>query len=402
MSQHALTPNPPEQRLPALDALRGLALFGVLVVNLVMAFRVSIFQQFAGPQPVSEPLDDLAEAFVRNVFELKAYALFSLLFGMGLAAQYERLRGFPHPRYWLARRLAILVILGAIHMILIWNGDILVQYALAGVLVLPFVGAPLWAIACAATVMLLVYFFMPLLPIALSWPSSEALARHVAEAAQVFPTQGYLEIRRFSWHELALLLPLHVDIFGRTLGLMLLGMLAWRIRCFQLIATHKGFTFAASLVAIAAGALLTMVTTDPAAELRSVADVMKYVGPSAGPILLALGYAGLFVAAIELRSIGKAARFLAPMGRMAFTNYIVQSVVLGWIFFGYGLGLYNHMGAAAGVALAVAVFAVQGAFSAWWLKRWRFGPIEWLWRSLMYGTAQPMRAPSRGENAAGP
>jgi uncharacterized protein len=374
LSQNPLTPNPPEQRLLALDALRGLALFGVLVVNLIMEFRVSIFQQFVAPQGPSGPLDDLVQAFVRNVFELKAYALFSLLFGMGLAAQCERLQVLPHPRYWLARRLAILLVIGAIHLILIWNGDVLVSYAVAGFLVLPFVGAPLWAIALAASAMLLMYFFMPLLPSPVAWPSEEMFARHVEQASQVFPTQGYVEIRRFSWDELELLLPLHVYIFPRTLGLMLLGMLAWRVRCWSLIATHKSFSFVASFAAIVTGAVISSVVS------------------GAGPVLLALGYAGFFTAAIEFAWLRKGAGVLAPVGRMAFTNYIIQSVVLGWIFFGYGLGLYNQMGAATGFALAIAIFGVQALFSGWWLKHWRFGPIEWLWRSLMYGKSQPMRA----------
>jgi len=391
LSSDPLTPNAPEQRLLALDALRGLALFGVLVVNLVMGFRISIFQQLVEPHGLPEPLDDFAEAFVRNVFELKAYALFSLLFGMGLAAQHERLQALPHPRYWLARRLAILSALGAIHLIFIWNGDILLQYAIAGFMVLPFVGASLWALGVASSAMLLVYFFMPLLPIPVSWPSPDVLERHVAEASQVFPTQGYVEIRRFSWDELALLLPLHVYIFPRTLGLMLLGVLGWRIRWLSLIRTHTNFSLVTSFAAIVAGASFTIITAPPAAEIESLPGVIRYLAPGAGPVLLAMGYAGLFVGAIEFPSIWRAARFLAPTGRMAFTNYIMQSVVMGWIFFGYGLGLYNQMGAAAGLALAIAIFAAQVVFSTWWLKHWRFGPIEWLWRSLMYGKAQPMR-----------
>jgi uncharacterized protein len=367
-----LTPKPPEQRLPSLDALRGFALFGVLLVNLVVEFRVSIFQQFAEPGSAAGALDQLADVLVRNVFELKAYALFSLLFGVGLAAQRARLE--THAGYWLTRRLAILLIFGAIHLLLIWNGDILVQYAIAGFLVLPFVNAPVWATAFAGCAMLLLYFLMPLLPMPVGLPPLRELAEHVADAAQVLPSGSYADIRRFSWEELPLLLPLHVYIFPRTLGLMLLGMVAWRVHLFSLVATHRWAACAASGASLIVGAVLTMRSIDPAP----------------GAVYLALGYAGLFLAAFESGAVRHAAGFLIPVGRMAFTNYIVQSIVMGWIFFGYGLGLYNRMGAAAGFALAIAIFAAQAIFSAWWLKRWRFGPIEWLWRSLMYGRAQPI------------
>ncbi|XSC48326.1 DUF418 domain-containing protein [Bradyrhizobium sp. RDT10] len=81
----------------------------------------------------------------------------------------------------------------------------------------------------------------------------------------------------------------------------------------------------------------------------------------------------------------------APLGRMAFTNYLAQSLIFGWIFYGYGLGLFGRLGVATALAIGVAVYVGQVFFSAWWLDRYRYGPVEWLWRTLMYGAAQPMR-----------
>ena len=79
---------------------------------------------------------------------------------------------------------------------------------------------------------------------------------------------------------------------------------------------------------------------------------------------------------------------------MAFTNYLAQSLIFGWIFYGYGLGLFGRLGAAEALAVGVAVYVAQVLFSAWWLGRYRYGPVEWLWRTLMYGAIQPMsRAP---------
>ena len=76
---------------------------------------------------------------------------------------------------------------------------------------------------------------------------------------------------------------------------------------------------------------------------------------------------------------------------MAFTNYLAQLLIFGWIFYGYGLGLFGRLGVTSALAIGVAVYAAQVLFSAWWLRHYRYGPVEWLWRTLMYGVAQPMR-----------
>jgi len=81
----------------------------------------------------------------------------------------------------------------------------------------------------------------------------------------------------------------------------------------------------------------------------------------------------------------------APLGRMAFTNYVSQSVIFGWVFYGYGLGLFGQLGAATALSFGIVVYAAQAIFSKWWLRHHRFGPLEWLWRTLMYGDPQPMR-----------
>src|SRR5436190_18083936 len=124
-------PLTPKDRLAAIDVLRGLALFGVMAINLVFEFRVSIFEQFLPLNEIASPLDRAVEAFLDRAITLKAFALFSLLFGAGLAIQFERL---PVKRrvVLLLRRLVVLLAIGLLHMTLIWNGDILTEYALAG------------------------------------------------------------------------------------------------------------------------------------------------------------------------------------------------------------------------------------------------------------------------------
>lgn len=108
-------------------------------------------------------------------------------------------------------------------------------------------------------------------------------------------------------------------------------------------------------------------------------------------VVLAMGYGALVLALVQHPVAGHVLKTFAPLGRMAFSNYIMQSVIFGFIFFGYGLGYFGRLGAADALLIGIAVYAAQLLFSNWWLTRLRFGPLEWLWRSLMYGVRQPMR-----------
>jgi uncharacterized protein len=108
------------------------------------------------------------------------------------------------------------------------------------------------------------------------------------------------------------------------------------------------------------------------------------------PTIQALGYAALTVVAVDLPYLGAFLRLFAPLGRMSFTNYVLQSLIFSWIFFGYGLGQFGHLSVTTAFLLGVAVYIAQVIGSALWLRRFRFGPLEWLWRSLMYGHPQGM------------
>src|SRR5262245_18991440 len=125
----AVVPLAPMDRLAGIDVLRGLALFGVMAINIVFEFRVSMFEQFLpGGDAASSGIDGAVETILERALELKALALFSLLFGVGLAIQFERL-GSRQRAILLVCRLVILLAIGLLHMTLFWNGDILAQYA---------------------------------------------------------------------------------------------------------------------------------------------------------------------------------------------------------------------------------------------------------------------------------
>src|SRR4051794_33770234 len=117
----------PDERIESIDVVRGIALFGVLIVNLITGFRVSIFQQFLDASSEESSVDALVDRILSVGFEGKALCLFSLLFGVGLAIQYDRLSRRGSPLYWLSPRLLVLLGFGLVHLFLIWNGDILTE-----------------------------------------------------------------------------------------------------------------------------------------------------------------------------------------------------------------------------------------------------------------------------------
>lgn len=371
----ARIPTEARERYDSLDILRALALFGVLAVNLVTEFRVSLFTQFLPQAAEPRPIDRAVVWFVHDGLELKAFAVFSFLFGIGLAMQFERLAGTGRAMVLLERRLLALLLFGLVHLLLIWNGDILTEYALAGLLVLPLMRASSRSLAILAAAMFGLYLILPLLVSV--FPDAGWIANHVGQANRIYPNGSWLQVLRFSVEEIPSLLPLHFYIFPRTLGLFVLGILAWRSGIVANPARHKraiaatGWTLGAIGVAIAF------------AEVRLLSNL--------APICLALGFAAAVLNLTEFTSARTWLHYFTALGRMAFTNYIAQSLVFGAVFFGYGLGLFGSLRPAPVFALGIGLYCAQLQISSWWLRHYRFGPIEWCWRALMYGSAPPMK-----------
>jgi uncharacterized protein len=386
-----VAPVRPADRVDSIDVVRGLALFGVMAVNVLTEFHQSLFQQFLPPVAESNELDRLTDLFAQYGLNMKAFSLFSFLFGIGLAIQYERLSPHGSAMRWLVRRLAVLLAFGLIHFYLIWNGDILTEYAFAGFVVLPFLQAPRWLLGVSACAFLLFYVVMPFTPLDIPWPIQAWFRQHVAEANFAYGHASFLASHRFSFHEVADIIPLHLSLFARTVGLFLLGALTWRAGLLKDPRGHRRALIILALVFITAGALLTYADgTNLAMRAFSMRALGRIVERTA-PATLALGYCAAIVCLVEFTPARAALRAFAPLGRMAFSNYIAQSLIFSVLFYGFGLGLYGRIGPAASLAVGTSVYVAQMLFSVWWLRRYRFGPLEWLWRTLMYGSRQPMR-----------
>jgi uncharacterized protein len=205
---------PVSARIEAVDILRGLALFGVLAINLDTEFRVTFFEQFL-PLPEFVPVDRAVAGFLKAAIEFKAFSLFSLLLGVGLAIQFEHLAGRSDRLALLIRRLLALLAFGLIHLMLIWNGDILTEYALAGFVVLPLLFAPVGVVAASAGAALLFFLTLPWLPISFGFPDRPWLAAHIAVARDVYAHGTFGSILAFRIGEIPAIAPLHAYVFAR-------------------------------------------------------------------------------------------------------------------------------------------------------------------------------------------
>jgi uncharacterized protein len=406
-----LLPVAPAERVELLDSLRGFALLGVFLINL-MSFSGWLFigseEQAA---LVSSALDDLVYFLFTLLAEGKFYSLFSLLFGIGFAIQMlraEEKRIDFAPRF--RRRLWVLAGIGMIHLWVFWLGDILVLYALLGFLLLPMrrLGDRPLLVAAAALILapIAVHAAFVLSKGALNpAPTLLALAERVDDSLG-FPVAGYpWFMGQIGWVEF-----FQVNVSGplwrfggllqesralKVFGMFLVGFVAARRLNFRNFSEHRALLRQVLVWGLVLGLSVNVfwawIKVGVRPDFLSWAGVAESVGYAIGIAPLALAYAAGFALLCERgwwkRLLGK----LAPAGRMALTNYLMQTAFGIAIFYGVGLGLVGKVGPALVLPLALLIFVAQVRASALWLRYFRYGPVEWLWRSLTYGRRQPMR-----------
>jgi len=354
-----------------LDLLRGFALFGVLLINLLYFFRVSLFAHMVQFHSHDGWANHAIDLLAVRLVEFKSFDLFAFTFGIGVAVQWERAgaRGGVIEAF-LARRFLILLAFGAVHMVLVSNVDILVLYAVCGLCLIPLLRLPpaVLAIAGVAAICLPSVFsgFRGL-------PNEAILRAHAVDATRLYAQGTFAAILEFRWRETQeFIWPLLIGIAQKTFGLMLLGIGAWR-----------------------AGVIR---------EPRRYRTALLALGIVAGIVGVAMGYdlplALAYACTILLWKPSPRVAPFAAAGRMAFTNYLTHSLILAVLFYGYGFGLFGKLDPATGLLITLALYAVQLWFSTWWLRRYRFGPFEWLWRSFARFKLQPFRRSPSFANAS--
>lgn len=398
---YTASPGPisPASRIDALDIARGFALFGVLMVNML---------DFSGPFTDAGPWlistdwwDKGAELSIRVLGEGGFYSIFSFLFGLGFALQLQRARDRRDPfRGRFAIRLFVLMGFGIVHGFLIWSGDILLQYSLAGLFLLAFVNRQprtmlRWSIGLCAFV--LTVFSLVTVGILVFDDADVTTVAEVQDQVERFQTASFGELasdRLGDWIETLLGAGVtsvwFVGIFLAGAWMVTSGRLSnWRNERALLISVLK-ISVPVAVASKGLFALLIVAGETGAAETVTPLLSVTLGGPALGAtylatILLLLQNDGL---------VARALSHLAPVGRMALTNYLTQSVVAVTLFYGFGLGWYNEVGVATSFALTVGIFGCQMIISRLWLDRFRFGPFELIWRSLTYGRVPALRVTS--------
>jgi uncharacterized protein len=394
-------PTAPESRLVEVDAVRGFALFAVLLENMYGFGADSVAW--------SSATDTLASTVMQVFVESKSWTLFSLLFGFGFALQLERAQatGSPILPPWL-RRLAVLFALGAAHALL-YDGDILMLFAELGLGLLVVRRLPTRRLLVVAAALLLVF---PLVRLASAQqqpagPEGIEEARAELEEAQrsdVYAVGSLAEVAADNASAIPAE-PLE-DVATPESGLavfamFLLGFSVGRSGFARDIPGHAaalgrvrawglgiglGAMAAKQVLAATAGyAVFREQRAGPGVELAG--DLLFAFGTTA----LALGYAAALILAARTRRGRAVLAPLAAVGRLSLTVYLMQTLMFTTLFYGYGFGQAFRLGPAAVTGWAVAFFAVQVVACQWWSRRFRFGPMEWLWRSLTYLRWQPLR-----------
>lgn len=413
-----LAPTARGERLDVVDVVRGFALIGIAAVN-VAPGSMPVYGLVAGLELWTSLPDRAAEWLIRLAAEGKFYPLFSFLFGFGFALQLERAdaRGARFAVLY-ARRLLALLLIGLIHAVFIWYGDILVQYALLGFVLLLYFRRRrertllTWAAIFLAIPILLNVALLVLVEVSRQSPDgAAAMERSFAESAAAYRSLAEEATRSYrdgSWAEiqaqrlsdLRFVYSTMLFFLPNVLAMFLVGVYAARRRILHDVPTHRRFIRAVAIwggVVGLVGSVAYVLSLELASRAEpSILSVLGSVGYGIGGPVLGLAYAALLTLAYT-RSADVRRRLapLAAAGRMALTNYLLQSVIATSVLYGYGLGLYGTMGPAAGLLLVAAIVALELWLSSWWLARFRFGPVEWLWRSLAYASWQPLRLAPR-------
>lgn len=418
------------ERIASLDFLRGVAILGILVMN-IYAFAMP-FAAYFNPYRMGgdEAWNIGTWVFTHIFFDQKFMTIFAMLFGAGIVLMMERAeaRGVRFGPIFF-RRQSVLLLIGLAHLVFIWLGDILSYYALISMAMFFFRHWSPRRLIIVACVMLPI-------PLLFNYGSSFYMAELMQQSAEIevrvdagetisADDERVLE----EWHtsrtffaptdeDIARDLDAHRGAYGdavqyrvenslpmllyaipffmiwRVGGLMLIGMALMKL---GILSAQRATGFYQRLAILGYGLGLPLAAFsawnffahdfDPVFNLR-VGNTPNYVAS----ILVALGHIAAAMLIVRSGALAGVVKRFTAVGRMALTHYLMHSIVMTTLFYGYGFGLYGRVPRLGQMLFVVGLVGLQLVISPWWLSKYRFGPAEWAWRSLTYGRRQPFRA----------
>ncbi len=424
----ALTPIGSGERSQVMDAIRGFAVLGILAMN-IPGFALPESDFFDPRVGGFEGTDRALWWFNRLVFDMKMQSIFSMLFGAGLVVLGERaIRSGKSLTPIFYRRVAVLAVMGLLHGYLLWFGDILWTYAVCGALIYPLRRLPTaWVLAVGLALFLFGAVTSSGAGAGMWYVRGQAVAGQAVLDAGGTPDEMQKEMletwasmredfapteeeraeeeranrgtfidvvgrRAPSALEMQIGPPFWMFSIWRFSGYMLIGiaMMRWGVFSGSLssraYAWMMGLGYVIGLPIVFLGGLQ--------AQANGFDFIMTFVTGwqwnYLGSVFVAFGHLGALVLLFRSPATAWIVPGLAATGRMALTNYLTQSLLCAVIFFGWGFGMFGRLTRTEIAVVVVAIWTVQIIWSMWWLSRYRFGPMEWVWRTLTYGKAPGM------------
>jgi uncharacterized protein len=406
-----LAPVTDKERIASLDMLRGFAVLGILPMN-IQSFSM-IDAAYWNPTAYGNlhGANYLVWLLSNLLANLKFMNIFCMLFGAGIFLMTSRVEaaGIPPARLHY-RRMAWLIVFGLLHSYLLWSGDILFDYGMCGLILYPLRNCRV------KTLLVIGLLFVTISSAAMiaagrsaaHWPPAQ-LKDAREDLWQPTPAQAAKELATYRGGWLGQTGARAEDsiasetiffwgwAFWREGGLMLAGMALFRLGVFSARRSAR-FYWTLVFIAVCVGLPVTLYGT-----WRDIAGGWDFRTSFFfntqfihwASLLVSLGWVGLVMLASKSPAFSSPARRLSAVGRMAFTNYILQTLICTTIFYGHGLGLFGKVERTGQLAIVVAIWALQFVISPIWLRRFQFGPLEWLWRSLTYWRIEPWRRPAR-------
>ncbi len=403
MTQNLAEPTALQSRLLNIDIIRGIALLGILLMN-IQAFSMN-FSAYSNPTSFGDLSGiNFYVYYLSHIFaDQKFMTIFSILFGVGIvlmAENIERKGGNPGKIHY--KRMFILAIFGLLHAYLLWFGDILFPYALAGMIAYTarkksvrfLLITAFLSIGFCSLVMYLISFAIPMMEeadlqnmLAMWAPTQEMIDKDILvnQASWL----GQMEHRNFMASKMQTNVLFYLF---RVVGLMMIGMALFKLDFFGKRFSNRSLVISA-VITLALGLLL--VITGNQANFDSgwgLDSMMSGIQPNYwGSILMAYSYMSLLIVFCRSPALIKLKNLFANVGKMALTNYLSHTLICGFIFYGWGLGFYGSFERSDMLLVVLGVWTFQLFFSSFWMARYQFGPFEWLWRSMTYGKRQSLK-----------
>jgi uncharacterized protein len=393
------TPIDPKQRIEILDILRGFALLGIIFNNMQYLSGYAFTPFDTLKQIINFQLNEDVYHFLDIIITAKFYTLFSFLFATGFYIQLSRHKEESTDFLKIyRRRLFILLTIGAVHG-LIWFGDILFSYAIMGFILILFRNVDSKILLRWSICILLLPFLidLALLPFfqtsaTMSFNTTQPMVHvHYPDMTpetviNIFQNGSVAEIFLLNFHNLIWINMGHFPS-GQILTLFGIFLLGYYLASTGFF-TEKSKPILLFIISLIAGLLATLSARILGGSLYrwppTLPNILFKFLLLTGQICMCIAYI-IFIYKIVQTSVGKRImKYLIPMGRMALSNYLFQTIIMIIIFYNFGFNLFGRIGLIQTMGIAILILAIQIISSNIWLRHFRFGPFEWLWRSLTY------------------